>query len=342
MQAFGKHCIFCGRELTGNEKRSKGDHIVPRLLYGILCMKDVCRTCDSLFGSKADIPALKDPFVVGAAFHLDLPELQNRIKDANPAYLEDRNDGRRIPAKSKGGEVRMEPGFRRKDYFEAPSDYMLKHRLPNHFRKFGEQCGVPEEEIRAVTEKAKKGIPGLALGDEYHVPETGDVFRVGKTEAFHEISSRIGAIDRLIAKIAYELVWLVTDDGSQMALKADLDKLRDLALHGTNPDRPMILRPRSLTREFYSPNNSDYVHHLQVEWEANYLRVIINLFGNIRHIIPLFPCVGGTLSPPLWDGTPTVKQGFGMRFKPGERPEKFKGYCLSGSAEWVVLNGDGL
>ena len=60
VQNFYTHCIFCSSELREKDRSRRGEHIIPELLYGSLCIKDVCIGCNNKLGHSADHLALED------------------------------------------------------------------------------------------------------------------------------------------------------------------------------------------------------------------------------------------------------------------------------------------
>ena len=336
MRPFFTHCIFCRRDLTSPGASSK-EHMVPEYLYGSIPMSGVCRTCNSELGRQVDILALLDPYVVKAAFHLNLPELQAQIRDykGNRTFFRDTVDGHEIPGRSKKGVAQMQPFPRRTSLFEGPLAHMRDEKVPKDIRKHGERCGVPEEQISSVIERVRDGLALLSPGEELVVPETGTRLFVGKADSYHEIHTRPGAILRLVAKIAYEVLVLTLTFEQLEQFSAELAQLRDCARHGTTPPIGLICMAPWLTDEKYFAKRADYLHRVVVEWEDAFVRVRIAFFHNVTYLVYLFRHDKREINHPSLDGRSVLGAGFGMTFRPGDETKgKYLGIRTTLSDDW--------
>ena len=73
-----ENCVFCNEDLTREEKKGRGEHVIPKSLLGSFCMKDVCSECNNTLGSQVDHLALEDERIIEAV-SLDPPRVRSAL-----------------------------------------------------------------------------------------------------------------------------------------------------------------------------------------------------------------------------------------------------------------------
>ena len=107
MEAVYNCCIFCGEILPPPSERGEGEHIIPKLIYGSVKIKDVCESCNSKLGAEVDHLILEDPRVIDAIITLDIEELKDKVVQRGTTTGYDTVDGHEIEYRLKNSKYRM-------------------------------------------------------------------------------------------------------------------------------------------------------------------------------------------------------------------------------------------
>jgi hypothetical protein len=160
-------CIWCGRRLvqstfqvdcreTFGPRPRSDEHIIPENVFGKIITTDLCKCCNSHFGSICDHALVKDKEIVEAAKRAGVKETELWPQfDA----IQRTPSGREIKIAYSKGEFKPKPEFQSLEKLTVPiisgklNEVDLKHfraRLVEKVRKKG--TNLPEQEIQQHVE----------------------------------------------------------------------------------------------------------------------------------------------------------------------------------------------
>ena len=284
VQNFYTHCIFCGSELTENEKQRQGEHIIPECLYGSFCIKDVCIRCNRTLGHTADHRALEDRRIISAAFELDLPELQARIRDRSKGKMVDESGESLAPVVFKNGKPKLVPQPISDKLFTCDERDAPTHLL-NRLRK-DRRHGLEDEEVeQIVIRELMPRYNQLNPGESVSEPRLGVGMRKAPLGPIHQQwKVTEGAAERLVAKVGYETAFLILDREG-LASTCAISDLAAVAMGDGHLSKLVLMYPPNT----YSPVNAP-------PYGARYHHQIIFSLGTLgtKYFIDIyfFGCVG--------------------------------------------------
>lgn len=337
MESFHTRCIFCGNEIPPAAKRGRGEHLIPKLIGGTITIKDVCRSCNSYLGAEVDHLVIQDRYVVESVFALDLPEIQNRIKEVGETFIIDPDDGSKAPAKTKGGIVKVRPRELSPGAFEADEadalDIFKRREMKNP------PPGMKTEDVqRLFQDKYEPGCSDLQPGDVYEAKEIGVFFRKKAGQVEHKFKIDPQASVRIISKIAFEISLLFAEKERNLALGEDLISLRDHALGIGEHDPQRVMHPPGFDPSGFDPSKADYFHRIDVHFEPYGHIVDVTFFGAVRYRV-IINAKNTTLGPLIGeDGVEIAEIRFGIHFGKDEVLPKRLGIRPVGSNEGYVLD----
>lgn len=217
MQSFFGTCIFCRDKLSRDEVKGRGDHVIPEFMYGSFCIKDVCTSCNNRLGHIADHLAIEDGRIISAVFKLDLPELKAKIRDRGQGKILDLTDGSESLVKFKDGKPWVVPRQVSEQMFVSDERDARAHLL-NRLRKTTEHGLSEGERERIVHEELWPKYQALEPGESIHEPRLGFTLRKAPGKIVQDWKVTDGAAKRLVAKIGYEVAFLVFDRDRLAAL----------------------------------------------------------------------------------------------------------------------------
>ncbi len=324
MENFFENCVFCNRELNDTERKGNGEHVIPRLLYGSMRFKDVCRQCNNLLGSTADSRALEDRRIIAAVSTLNLPDLRGKIAERGTCVMIDPEDGSRWPVRSKDGVLEIVPYQPSSNLFVSAEGEAIKH-LENKLAKDGRH-GCSRQEIRdLLNEEVAPRFNALGAGESMDVLGMGITLskrRGGKIECRHRTTPK--AAESLVAKIGYEIAFLVFDQGRIRALSPVLEKLSAAAFGREPLDKTVLVYPIRRHSYITRVNKADYHHQIVVWCHRNSpLFMDIYLFANVGFRLVLHARHAEARGPILERDGPVEMVSFLMTFQPDCAPGKF-------------------
>lgn len=341
MRNFYSHCIFCFNELTKAEEKGTGEHIVPEFLYGSVCVKDVCVGCNSDLGRIADHLAVEDSRIISAAFALNLPELQNKIRDRGTGKIIDVTDGSEGPVRFKNGKPWVVPQRVSDDLFVSGEQDVQAHLL-RMLRKRPEHGLDPVEVEQIVKHQLMPRYDRLGPGESVSEQRLGVSLRKAPGEIHQEWKVTEGACEQLVAKIGYETAFLVFDR-DRLAAMPMLRQLAAVAMGQGRLDRPVLMYPLSKYSPVNSPPQGPKYHHQIIVWLQDVHNIIdIYFFGCVGFRLLLrgdSPAAYGAFSHP--DGDIDMVS-FLMKFEPGEEKKKYLFLRRDRSGEVEEYSGRGL
>lgn len=324
MESFFENCIFCFKKLSNKERKGRGEHIIPGFLYGSMRFKDVCRQCNNRLGSIADSRALEDARVISAVTTLDLPSLSKRIIDRGTGVMIDPEDGSRLPVTFKDGIHRIVPHQPSRNLFISAEGEALKH-LENRLSKDKRHGLSPEEITDLLNREIAPKFNALGAGESMEVPDMGIILSKkagGAIERKYKITPR--AAESLVAKIGYEIAFLVFDQDRILALSSLLDTLSATAFGHGELDQTMLVYPLRRHSYITKANKSDY-HHQIIVWCQTNSPVFIDvyLFANVGFRLVLHAPHHEARGPIMVQDSPIEMVSFLMTFLPNCPPGKF-------------------
>ena len=296
MQNFRSHCIFCSKSLSDVERKGEGDHIIPEFLYGSLCIKDVCTSCNSELGGSTDNLPLEDKRIISAVFALDLPELQAKIRDRGTGTLIDSTDKTQLSVRFKGGLPRVVPKKMSKELFVCDERENLTH-LMNMLKK-DPHIGIPDFEMqRIVQEQLLPKYDRLCPGDSVSEPILGVRLRKAPCEIVQNLKITDDACTKLVAKIGFEIATLVFEEERRVSLPI-LTELADIAKGRREFRESVLMYPPERFSPVNAPPFGPKRHHQIVVWYESYGNVIdIYFFGCVGFRLFLFSEAAEAVGP---------------------------------------------
>jgi hypothetical protein len=322
VQNFYDYCIFCGKELTTQEIKGKGDHIVPEYMYGSICMKEVCKSCNNRLGSKADFDAIEEARIISAAFKLDLPEIQAKIRDRGSGKIVDAKDGSEGEVRFKGGRPRVVPRQATATMFVSDETNARAHLL-NRLRK-DRRHGLTDDELQQhVNEELWPKYEALAYGESVTLPRLGTTLRKLSGKIHQNWKVTENAAMRLVAKIGYETAFLVFNRDCRDALPV-LAQLADIAMGNVEVDRTVLAYPLSKYSPVTPPpHNPQYHHQIVVNFTEFANFIDIYFFGIVGFRVILRGSSSVAYGSLIHSEGDIEMISYLMTFEPGEPRRKF-------------------
>lgn len=203
-----KYCIFCFRNNT--EISFNREHIIPQNIGGNLYIDEVCQECNSILGRYVDIQVLKYPEILKAFSELDIPHNKSGILK-NHFNVKGKSDNMEVSAIYKDGKYEMLPKEMPDGSIIVPEEKYKSTLIKMVIRDDRIKSKIfPQNYIDKEIKNISLKYDDVKPGELVHAPSVGrsvlkrrDNFKIviepkGKCE-----------IERLIAKIYYEVLYLV-------------------------------------------------------------------------------------------------------------------------------------
>jgi len=279
MQNFYDRCIFCFNQLTEIDKKGTGDHVVPKVLYGSFCSKDVCVGCNSRLGLASDPLALEDERIISAAFSLDLPELQAQIRDRAMGKIVDLSDGSEHPVRFKRGKPLVVPKQVDDQLFESDERDAVGH-LIRMLLKDPRHALSKEETERIVRDELMPKYERLEPGESVSEPRLGTRLRKAPGRIVQKLKVTEGAAQRLVAKIGYEWAFVTFDRDRLVSSASVLEQLSTVAMGDGTLGGDILMYPLDPYSPVNAPPRGPKYHHQIIIWYEDIANIIdIYLFG---------------------------------------------------------------
>jgi len=203
-----KYCIFCFRDNT--EISFNREHIIPQNVGGNLFIDEVCQNCNSILGRYIDIQILKYPEILRAFSELEMPHNKSGILK-NYFNVKGKSDDLEVSAVYKNGKYEMLPKEMPDGSIIVPEEKYrstLSKMVCRDDRIKSQKVtkSYIDKEINNTSTKYDNVKPGEFV----HAPSIGRSV-LKRRDSFKIVIEPKGKceIERLIAKIYYEILYLV-------------------------------------------------------------------------------------------------------------------------------------
>ena len=274
-------CIFCGRDNT--QISFNKEHIIPQNIHGSFFIDDcVCTECNSILGSQVDSELLKIPEVLDSLDKLNLKHDKEKILNLHYTIKGIAKDIELNYGKMKGTKFIFPEQIQPDGSIITPdSTYITVLEKSIKRDKRIKDAGISISDIDINIEKLKEEYKSTTPGDTLSFPNLGIAIKRRLDNLKIKIQPRrVAIIEPLIAKIAYEFLFLLggseffSDDNIKIQtqlLNTIIKKKSQKGIH--------ILRLEPL----YSIPQP--VHLIRIELLRYSTTVRVSFFGYIEYIM---------------------------------------------------------
>jgi hypothetical protein len=335
MIAFYKRCIFCGKELPPPDKRGRGEHVIPDLIYGSMKIKDLCRNCNNMLGTEVDHKILEDPRIIGAILKLDIKELKDKIIEKGTTVGKDTIDGHEVKYKYKDGKFRMIPSVIEPDGLEHSETDAISV-LKNIARKNINPLWEKKELEFLIDNHVSKEYEKIKTGGSLNLPPFNRVLRKRQATIEKTTFKRSNeAAYRLVAKIVYEMCWYALDLEMQDSLSDDIIYFGKLAYGEADYEEYRIIY-----RPVREPLEPDFYHLTQFHFERGYVLVDVDFFKSVNFRVMLR--ANKPFALPKIEESEFEGIGIFMSFDPDKEKRKGCAYKFVNEPKWAEYDLPGL
>ena len=255
----------------GGESDYTDEHIIPKNIRGNLVLQGcVCRKCNSDLGSEVDHQIWRVPDVVIAHDKLNIPYDPNVVfkkhYEAN-AFMGEKP----VPFKAKWTPdgIRLQPYPHRRD--DGVMIYPIDdYEIPLH-KNLQRKDGYCKSSVEELIQEISTAPPG----DKIEHPPQAQHFIKGIPEKISvDLNPKDCQVDRLIAKIALEFLYITTGESLTGRPKI-VDPLRQLSRYGNPDDTVSVRRVKSDRHGF------EAFHSITSNLHFGSLLIWVTFFGYI-------------------------------------------------------------
>jgi hypothetical protein len=270
-----KLCIFCFRNDT--EVEFTREHIIPKNIGGTLLIDDVCRICNSRLGENLDVEILKHLGIIKAFDSLEIKYDRAGILK-NYYKITGHSNNIELPFTFINGEYKMLPQNQLDGSLILPEeDYEKILRKSVYRDKILKSIKMPQNNIETEIKKISKDYSKSDVGEIINAPRIGRSLKKRRDKFKIKIEPKSQSqIDRLLAKIFYEFLFLI---GGKIIFKKakELEPVYDFINTGKKSDLIFISNINT-EKESYVP-----IHVIQFIFDYSYQKMRIGFFGKIAY-----------------------------------------------------------
>ena len=270
-----KLCIFCFRNDT--EVEFTREHIIPQNIGGTLFIDDVCRTCNSGLGDNLDVELLKHLGIIEAFENLQIRYDKEGILRSY-YNITGHSDAIELPFTFIDGNFKMLPQNQPGGSLIIPEeDYEKTIRKSVSRDKYLKSIKMPKDSIEDAIKKLSEEYAQIEVGKIINAPRIGRALKKRRDKFRIKIEPKsTPQIERLLAKIFYELLFLV-GGGIIFEKTRELEPLYDFINTGKKSDLIFISNINT-EKENYVP-----IHVIQFIFDHSYQKMRIGFFGKIAY-----------------------------------------------------------
>lgn len=262
-------CIFCSH--VGGESDYHEEHIIPKNIRGNWVLDGcVCRKCNNDLGSEVDPQIWRVPDVVRAHDELNIPYDANVVFKKH--YVANAFMGEKpVPFKAKWTPdgIRLQPYPHRRD--DGVMIYPINdYEIPLH-RNLQRKDGYCRSSVDELIQEISTAPPGTKIE---HPPQAQHFIKGIPEEISVDLNPKDCQVDRLVAKIALEFLYITTGK-ILMCRPKIVDPLRQLSRYG-NPDDTVSVRRVKSDR-----NGFEAFHSITSYLNFGSPRIYVTFFGYI-------------------------------------------------------------
>jgi len=273
-----KKCIFC--DADGDKVQYSREHVIPDSIGGSLVIRDcVCKPCNDVLGSEVDPQIWSEPDTVNACTYLNIPCSHNNIIKNHytvKGFL-GRNE---VPVRPKvtAEGVKWEcPPHKRDDGVMVYPANAFRDNLRQNLQK---KEGYSKENA----DKLFQSLETAGEGEVIHYSSQKQTFvKRSQSLTTHITPKQKPCVDRLIAKIAYEFLFVVAGE-SFLAAKSLSEPLRNLSRYGQPQEGINVVRVKS-DKSNYEPFHAITFYPIEAS-----VMLYVTIFGHILYALTAGCC----------------------------------------------------
>jgi hypothetical protein len=325
---YHERCLFCFSNLS-KEPKGKGEHVIPRNIFGFWRVYDVCDDCKQYFGDHVDNLAVQHPSILAAMEALELPAAE-KLSENLHYYAEDTVTKHKLPVIKKGDTFKIKVNYPNDELFECDEGDWEKIRLDQN--RINARGDLSQDEFEIEIQRLKHEFKKIAPGKSIDSSKLGIEIRKRQFTNVTIDNQKVPSITPLIAKIVICFLSYVLSDDQIKAIEIS-DMLRRHARFG-EPLREFTVNWCPLFKEKVYRK----YHRLRLEFYKDCVTTDVSLFGyaNWRVIMrSAQSLLALNLQELPYDGASII-----LDFKNIDQRRKLFGFRQIGTQEYVYHQFD--